>query len=84
VRPEDVDESAERLTTFEVYFTILRRFVVFGLGCWVIGNALVNPEERLGQLAVGMVMVGVLPIENIFSWKVSRRVTEVEEKPHSA
>lgn len=84
MRPEDVDESAERLTTFEVYFTILRRFVVFGLGCWVIGNALVNPEERLGQLAVGMVMVGVLPIENIFSWKVSRRVTEVEEKPHSA
>lgn len=84
MRPEDVDESAERLTAFEVYFTILRRFVVFGLGCWVIGNALVNPEERLGQLAVGMVMVGVLPIENIFSWKVSRRVTEVEEKPHSA
>lgn len=81
MRSADVDESAERLTTFEVYFTILRRFVVFGLGCWVIGNALINPEERLGQLAVGMVMVGVLPIENIFSWKVSRRVTEVEEKP---
>jgi len=75
VRSADVDESAERLTTFEVYFTILRRFVVFGLGCWVIGNALINPEERLGQLAVGMVMVGVLPIENIFSWKVERRPT---------
>jgi hypothetical protein len=37
----------------------------------VIGNALVNPEERLGQLAVGMVMVGVLPIENVFSWRRS-------------
>jgi len=54
--------------TVEIVFTYVRRFVVFGLGCWVIGNALVNPEERLGQLAVGMVMVGVLPIENIFSW----------------
>jgi hypothetical protein len=54
--------------TAEVVFAFVRRLVVFGLGCWVIGNALVNPEERLGQLAVGMVMVGVLPIENVFGW----------------
>jgi hypothetical protein len=79
VRPTDVDESSVRLTTVEIVFTYIRRFVVFGLGCWVIGNALINPEERLGQLAVGMVMVGVLPIENIFSWKVHR--TEVEKPP---
>lgn len=68
--------SAPSTTTaskVEVVFTFVRRLVVFGLGCWIIGNALVNPEERLGQLAVGMVMVGVLPIENIFSWRVERR-----------
>jgi hypothetical protein len=52
----------------EVVFTFVRRLVVFGLGCWVIGNALVNPEERVSQLLIGMVMVGVLPIENVFSW----------------
>jgi len=68
-------ERRDAASTFEVVFTFVRRLVVFGLGCWVIGNALVNPEERLGQLAVGMVMVGVLPIENIFSWKVERRPT---------
>ena len=87
MRASDVDEPVERLTTagvVEIVFTFIRRFVVFGLGCWVIGNALVNPEERLGQLAVGMVMVGVLPIENIFNWKVQRPVTDVEEKPKSA
>jgi hypothetical protein len=66
------------VSTTEVVFAFLRRVVVFGLGCWVIGNALVNPEERLGQLAVGMVMVGVLPIENIFSW---RRVEVKKEEP---
>jgi hypothetical protein len=55
--------------TFEIIFTFVRRLVVFGLGCWVIGNALVNPEERVSQLLIGMVMVGVLPIENVFSWR---------------
>jgi hypothetical protein len=66
------------VSTTEVVFALVRRVVVFCLGCWVIGNALVNPEERLGQLAVGMVMVGVLPIENIFSW---RRVEVKKEEP---
>jgi len=54
--------------TVEVVFTFIRRLVVFGLGCWVIGNALMNPEERATQLIIGMIMVGVLPIENFFGW----------------
>jgi hypothetical protein len=72
-----VDESAQRLSdTIEVVFTFVRRLTVFGLGCWVIGNALVNPEERATQLIIGMVMVGVLPIENFFRW---RRGTAAED-----
>ena len=74
--------TASTASTVEIVFTFVRRFVVFGLGCWVIGNALINPEERLGQLAVGMVMVGVLPIENIFNWKIQRLPTEAD-KPAS-
>jgi hypothetical protein len=58
--------------TVEIVFTFVRRLVVFGLGCWVIGNALVNPEERVSQLVIGMIMVGVLPIENVFSWRRER------------
>jgi hypothetical protein len=57
------------VSTAEVVFTFVRRLVVFGLGCWVIGNALVHPDERVSQLLIGMVMVGVLPIENVFSWR---------------
>lgn len=49
----------------EVAFGLVRRVVVFGLGVWVIANALLNPEERVSQLIVGMVMVGVLPVDNI-------------------
>ena len=56
----------------EFAFTFARRLIVFGLGCWVIGNALVNPEERVSQLIIGMIMVGVLPIENISSWFIRR------------
>jgi hypothetical protein len=56
----------------EFIFTFVRRLIVFGLGCWIIGNALVNPEERVSQLIIGMIMVGVLPIENISSWFIRR------------
>jgi hypothetical protein len=64
--------------TVDAIFSLVRRLVVFGLGCWVIGNALVNPEERVSQLLIGMVMVGVLPIENIFSWRGGQRTTPPE------
>jgi hypothetical protein len=52
----------------EAIFTFFRRIVIFGLGCWTIVNALANPEERLGQLIVGMILVGVLPVENVSAW----------------
>lgn len=61
----------------EIIFGFVRRLVVFGLGCWTIGNALVNPEERVGQLVIGMILVGVLPVENVFSWR-ERRLTVTE------
>jgi hypothetical protein len=61
------------MSTAEAVFAIIRRVVVFGLGVWVIGNALVNPEERVSQLVIGMIMVGVLPIENVFSWRRNSR-----------
>jgi hypothetical protein len=70
--------TASSASSIEFVFALIRRVVVFGLGCWVIGNALVNPEERVSQLLIGMVMVGVLPIENVFSW---RRGPEREEEP---
>jgi hypothetical protein len=72
--------AARDVETVELVFTFVRRLVVFGLGCWVIGNALINPEERVSQLLIGMVMVGVLPIENVFSWH-GRRDTDAARHP---
>ena len=71
--------TASSASSLERIFTFVRRFVVFGLGCWVIGNALVHPDERLGQLIVGMVMVGVLPIENVTAW-IGRRSPDIGDK----
>jgi len=62
--------------SFEFLFAVARRVIVFGLGCWTIGNALINPEERVGQLVIGMIMVGVLPIENVSSWFIRRNRNE--------
>jgi hypothetical protein len=67
------------MNTVEVVFTLVRRLVTFGLGCWIIGNALIHPDERISQLVVGMIMVGVLPIENLFSWRLQRTVRPPEE-----
>ena len=65
----------------ENVFTFVRRLVTFILGCWIIINALLHPDERISQLIVGMIMVGVLPIENLFSWW-RRTPTPHEEGPH--
>jgi hypothetical protein len=67
------DGEERRAEKAEVIFAFIRRLIVFVLGCWCIGNALLHPDERATQLVIGMIMVGVLPIENIFSWRVTRR-----------
>jgi hypothetical protein len=66
------DEERHRAERSERIFAFVRRVVVFLLGVWTIINALWHPDERVSQLLIGMVMVGVLPIENIFSWRVTR------------
>jgi hypothetical protein len=63
----------------EYVFAFVRRLTVFGLGCWCIGNALLHPDERATQLIIGMIMVGVLPIENIMSWRISREPPTKED-----
>jgi hypothetical protein len=50
-------------------FDAIRRITTFLLGVAIIVNALIHPDERLGQLAIGMVMVGVLPVESLTFWQ---------------
>jgi hypothetical protein len=56
-------------------FEGFRRITVFALGVVVTIFALVDPDSAntVTMLLIGMVMIGILPIENVFSWHISRR-----------
>lgn len=42
-----------------------RRVVIFGLGCAVVLEGLVSPQDRIVELIAGLVMVGVLPLDDL-------------------
>jgi hypothetical protein len=50
-------------------FAAVRRVTIFGLGVWVIIAGLADPESQntVSLLVIGMVMVGVLPIDNLLA-----------------
>jgi len=45
------------------FFIAIRRIVVFILGVLIILDGLVNATNSVPKLIIGMIMVGVLPIE---------------------
>jgi hypothetical protein len=54
-------------------FDGIRRIVVFLLGVLIILDSLRDSEAIIPELVIGMVMVGILPIENVVeSWKPKR------------
>ena len=38
---------------------------IFGLGCAVVIEGLVSPQDRIVELIAGLVMVGVLPLDDL-------------------
>lgn len=53
-------------TVFWKIFDGIRRVVIFSLGVFIIIDALLEQEVEVPELIIGMVMVGVLPIENLW------------------
>lgn len=55
-------------------FDVIRRVTIFGLGVWIISAALIDPESEntIATLIIGMVMVGILPIEDLFNIRLKR------------
>lgn len=49
-------------------FAGVRRVVVFLLGVFVIVDSVVGEHDSVGQLAIGAVMVGVLPLDGLVAW----------------
>jgi hypothetical protein len=58
--PTDHDEVVHRVTG---YFSILRQGVVFVLGIGVILDALLTQGTHVSELVVGLVMVGIIPLD---------------------
>jgi hypothetical protein len=55
---------------WEAIFAAVRRVTVFSLGVLIIAAALADPESQntISMLVIGMVMVGVLPIDDLPIW----------------
>jgi hypothetical protein len=47
-----------------LWFRMIRRLVIFLLGVVVIIEGLVSAQDRIVELIAGMVMVGVLPLDD--------------------
>jgi hypothetical protein len=45
----------------------IRRLVLFVLGVTTIVDALVGTPQHLGQLVVGAILVGIIPVDELLS-----------------
>ena len=58
---------------FWKYFEGFRRITIFLLGAFCFFKGVLSPENTIPELIIGMVMVGVLPLENILKLFPARR-----------
>lgn len=56
--------------SFWKVFEGIRRITIFILGVSVVVYALVDPDtpNTVAMLIIGMIMVGILPVENVLNW----------------
>lgn len=70
-------EPLVQMSKFHSIFDGLRRVVVFLLGVLIILDGLLDETGNLiPELIIGMVMVGILPVENVINWHSGRRDTK--------
>lgn len=61
------------------WWPTFRRTVVFLLGCAVIIDALTQTTSSVGKLIIGLLMVGVLPVDDLLRLVRSERVRERDD-----
>jgi hypothetical protein len=54
---------------FWAFFNVLRRVIVFSLGVVVILESLNDRDDAVAELVIGMVMVGILPLDDFLPWR---------------
>lgn len=59
-------------------FDAIRRITIFILGTLVITEALYNEDVPIKSIILGMIMIGILPLEDLLPW--SRKNEERKER----
>jgi hypothetical protein len=60
------------MQTIREVFTLVRQVIVFVLGVGVIIDAIVTSGTHVTELVVGLILIGVLPLESLLD-RVARR-----------
>lgn len=69
----DGSNNVEEHSTFKRWFPIIRRSVIFLLGVAVMIDALWDRQYVVPELVIGMIMVGVLPVDELIGSLAKRR-----------
>jgi hypothetical protein len=74
-----IDDLAERLGgTFEKWFDVVRVVVIFTLGVFLIVYAVVTSGHDIPFIVTGLVLIGLVPIDQ-FMQRLPRRQQEEDE-----
>jgi hypothetical protein len=60
----------------ERIFALVRQAVLFVLGCFVIIDAVLTSGTHVSELVVGLVLLGIVPVDAYFNRWLDRRWRE--------
>jgi ACR3 family arsenite efflux pump ArsB len=55
------------------WYEVVRRVVVFTLGVLCFLKGIFYEDNSVPELIIGMIMVGILPIDDLFFWPPRRK-----------
>jgi hypothetical protein len=58
----------------------VRRVVIFGLGCWVVIDAMTAKSVPIWELVIGMVLIGVLPLDDLARYLQRKPPSDTDPK----
>jgi hypothetical protein len=59
------DDNDNNIEASPRWWYVFRRVVIFLLGVAVIVDALVDKDPQAGELVIGVIMIGVLPLDDL-------------------
>jgi hypothetical protein len=69
---------------FWKWFDGFRRLVIFSLGCLCFLKGVIAPQNTIPELVIGMIMVGVLPIEDLWTTPLRlKKPTPLRKEPEN-